>query len=288
MAINIAWVLRSLRQPAPAKPRNFLLLCTRKPVSQTMHLFVEYIRQFGRFQRNARLYILSYALSGVTTGIFFVLYNLYLVSLGYRADFVGAVLFVGTIGAGLAIFPAGLCVDRFSSKWILIASNALIALCGVGTILFRQPIPLLISGFIAGIGTAFTLVINAPFLTRNSTPVERPHLFSFVISISLITTVIGEVVGGALPAAFRLNSWLMAPLPPGFAWLLASQADPRSYQLALLFAGLIAGPLRPDRWRRQYPDRPDFPGRALAGCPHRPRTRHRSHPPAQYSYHADH
>src|SRR6266478_8538567 len=36
--------------------------------------------------------------------------------------------------------------------------------------------------------------------------------------------------------------WLMAPLPPWAASLLASQPDPRSYQLALLFAGVIAAP----------------------------------------------
>src|SRR5437016_10129335 len=113
-----------------------------------MRLPLNYIQQFGHFQRNARLYLISNALSGVTTGILLVLYNLYLVSLGYGADFIGAVLFVGTLGAGLAIFPAGICVDRFSGKAILIYSNLLIGLAGVGQILFRQPIPLLVSGFI--------------------------------------------------------------------------------------------------------------------------------------------
>src|SRR5205823_7156664 len=67
---------------------------------------VEYLRQFGRFQRNARLYLISNVLSGVTTGIILVLYNLYLTSLGYGTDFIGFMLFVVTIGAGVAIFPA--------------------------------------------------------------------------------------------------------------------------------------------------------------------------------------
>src|SRR5207237_4315851 len=91
-----------------------------------MRLPLNYIQQFGRFQRNARLYLISNALSGVTTGIILVLYNLYLASLGYGTDFIGVVLFVVTIGAGLAIFPAGLCVDRFRGKTILIYSYLLI------------------------------------------------------------------------------------------------------------------------------------------------------------------
>jgi hypothetical protein len=54
-----------------------------------MSLLVEYVREFGRFQRNARLYLISNALSGVTLGIILVLYNLYLTALGYRPDFIG-------------------------------------------------------------------------------------------------------------------------------------------------------------------------------------------------------
>jgi len=207
-----------------------------------MHLFVEYVHQFGRFQRNARLYLINNVLTGVTTGILLVLYNLYLVSLGYGADFIGAVLFVGTLGAGLAIFPAGICVDRFSAKAILIYSNLLIGLASVGQILFRQPLPLLVSAFIAGIGFAFILVINAPFLTANSTPDERPQLFSLNIMLGLVTLVLGEVLGGTLPEWFRASSWLMGSLPSWISFWLAHQPGPRSYQLSLLFAGIISGP----------------------------------------------
>jgi MFS family permease len=207
-----------------------------------MRLIIEYLQQFRRFQRNARLFLISNILSGVTAGILLVLYNLYLISLGYHADFVGAVLFIGTIGAGLAIFPAGACVDRFSGKSILIYSSALIGVAGAGQILFRQPLPLLISAFVVGVGLAFFLVITAPFLTANSTPEERSHLFSMNISLGLITLVLGEVLGGALPAWFRSLPRLMAPLPPWSSSLLASQPDARSYQFALLFAGLIAAP----------------------------------------------
>ncbi|GAC1384472.1 MAG: hypothetical protein NVSMB33_12960 [Ktedonobacteraceae bacterium] len=203
---------------------------------------VEYIQQFGRFQRNARLYLINNALSGVTTGIILVLYNLYLTSLGYGTDFIGLVLFIGTIGAGVAIFPAGICIDRLGGKFVLIWSTLLIGFAGIGQILFRQPLPLLVSGFIAGAAFAFWLVVNAPFLTRNSTPVERPHLFSLNIVLGLVTTVLGSVLGGALPTWFRSIGWLMGRLPWELNLLFANQPDPRSYQLAMLLAGAIALP----------------------------------------------
>jgi hypothetical protein len=62
------------------------------------------------------------------------------------------------------------------------------------------------------------------------------------ISLSLITLVLGEVIGGVLPIWFRSIPWLMAPLPYRASSLLAIQPDARSYQLALLFAGVIAVP----------------------------------------------
>src|SRR5437660_1085311 len=168
-----------------------------------MSLLVEYMQEFGRFRRNARLYLISNALNGISIGMVLVLYNLYLVSLGYKADFIGLVLFVGTIGVGTAIFPAGICVDRFSGKSILLWSSLLIGIATLGQFLFRQPLPLLVSAFLAGIGGAFILVVNAPFLTTHSSPRERSLLFSFNIVLALISTVLGEIIGGALPVWFH-------------------------------------------------------------------------------------
>lgn len=203
---------------------------------------MDYLRQFGRFQRNARLYLISTALSGVSAGIFQVLYNLYLTSLGYREDFVGATLFIGTVGAALAIFPAGLVIDRWSGKWVLIFSSTLIGLGGIGTVLLRQPVTLLLCVFVTGVAAAFSLVIYAPFLTRNSAQGERPHLFSVNIFLALITTVLGEVLGGALPTWFLHSPRWLASLLPWLHWILASQPEPRSYQLAMLIAGLLSLP----------------------------------------------
>src|SRR5438876_6049418 len=207
-----------------------------------MSLFVEYVRQFSRFQRNARLYLVCTALSGVTTGIVLVLYNLYLGALGYGTDFIGLALFAVALGAGLLIFPAGLCVDRLSGRFILIWASVFIGIAGVGQFLIRQPVPLLISDFLAGAAGAFLLVLNAPFLTRYSTSGERSLLFSFNIVLALATTVLGELLGGFLPGWFQSSAWLMAPLPPWLVPFLAQQLEPRAYQFALLLAGIIAAP----------------------------------------------
>lgn len=210
-----------------------------------MRQFIEYVQQFGRFQRNARLYLLTNALTGVSSGIILVIYTLYLSALGYNTDLIGLILFVATLGAGITIFPAGLCVDRFNGKTILIWSTVLIGIAGVGQMLFRNPALLCASVFLVGVGIAFQFALNAPFLTTNSTPAERAHLFSLNIVISLGTTVLGELLGGALPSVldrWLQHAWVTLPLSSDLSWVLAPEPLARSYQITLLFAGLIAAP----------------------------------------------
>jgi MFS family permease len=204
-----------------------------------MQQLIVYMEKFIYFQHNARLYLLSNALSGMTSGITLVLYPLYLSALGHGTDFIGLLFFVATLGIGLAVFPAGLCVDRFSSRAILIWSSVLIGIGSAGEMLFRHPVLLCVSVFVTGLGIAFVFVLNAPFLTRNSVPAERAHLFSINIVIALVTIVLGEVFGGALPLWLRQHPWAMFP---HLSWLLASEPLARSYQITLLSAGLLALP----------------------------------------------
>ncbi len=202
-----------------------------------MRQFIEYLRQFGHFQRNARLYLLQSALVGIAIGLFMLLHPLYLSALGYRIDLIGLVLFFIPLGTGLALIPAGLCVDRISHKAILIWSSVVIAIAALGQILFRDLVLLSISAFVLGIGLSFQYVLNAPFLTTHSRPDERAHLFSLNIVLILATTVLGELSGGALPGWLREHSWAMFP---HLSRLLAAEPLVRSYQLALLCGVLIA------------------------------------------------
>jgi MFS family permease len=202
-----------------------------------MQQFTEYLRRFAHFQRDTRLYLLQSALVGIGIGIFSLLYPLYLSALGYKTDLIGLVLFFIPLGTSAAIIPAGLCVDRFSGKAILIWSSVVMVIAVMGQILFRDLVPLCICAFGIGIGISFQYVLNAPFLTTNSTPDERAHVFSLNIVLILVTTVLGELLGGALPVWLREYPWAMFPQ---FSWFLAEQQLARSYQITILCGLLLA------------------------------------------------
>lgn len=208
-----------------------------------MRQFIEYLRQFRRFQPNVRWYLLQSALMGIAVGAFVLLYPLYLSELGYQVDLIGVVLFFTPLGNGLTLIPAGLCVDRFSGKTILIWSSVVMAIAALGQILFHNLALLCISAFVMGIGLSFQYVLNAPFLTANSTSDERPHLFSFNIVLILATAVLGELLGGTLPPVlaqwFHLHEY-SSSIFSGLSWLLASKPLARSYQIVLLCSVLVA------------------------------------------------
>jgi hypothetical protein len=131
-----------------------------KPFTRThMHQFTEYLRQFGHFQRNARLFLLIYAPIGIATGVGIVLYPLYLSALGYRTDFIGLQISVGTLSAGLALVPAGFCVDHFGGKAMLFWSGVLLAVGSGIHVLFRDPVLILVGASVLGIGGATLLVL---------------------------------------------------------------------------------------------------------------------------------
>jgi MFS family permease len=204
-----------------------------------MQQFTEYIRQFRRFQRNARLFLLIYTLFAMANGIGIVLYPLYLSALGYGTDFIGLQVFAGTLGAGLTLVPAGISVDRFGGKPLFFCAGVLIVAGAVIHLILLTPVCFLIAAFIGGMGGAIVLVLYSPFLARNSSPAERPHLFSLTIVVGLVSIVLGEVLGGALPIFLRAHSWSIIP---HLSWFLVSAPLARSYQITLLFGTLLGLP----------------------------------------------
>ncbi len=201
-----------------------------------------YLRQFGRMNRNARLYLVSNTLNSISVGIFALLLNLYLVALGYQADFIGWMLVIGVVGGALGIVTASPVLARLGAKAALLWSSVLAGGIGALQLVIPNPFFLLGGSFVLGIAGGLYLVIGAPLLAEGSQESSRSHIFSLNAALALITTVIGQVLSGYLPTWFSLpaitHSWLLQALDP----FLVPGAEARSYELALLMAGIITAP----------------------------------------------
>ena len=166
-------------------------------------VFSDYYQATSDFSRNAKLFLASMFLVGMSFSAFGVIFNLYLVEAGFREGFIGNLLSVGALAMSLLALPAGLACDRIGRKKSLLLSGFLVSAFVLIRATTLKEHLLLTASALSGFAAAFAAVTTAPFLMENSTPEERTHLFSVNFSALLIAGVIGNVLGGKLPDIFR-------------------------------------------------------------------------------------
>ena len=160
-----------------------------------------YFATAQRFTRNARLFLGYSLLSQLGAGIWIVMFNLYLLRLGFSTSFVGLFLMVDMLFHGLVAFPAGLLADKIGRRKAFFIATC-INLAARGALLFTQDTnSLLALAAISGIGEAFHGVAGPPFIMENSEPEERPLLFS----LNSMFLMASRGVGSALPLLWAIS-----------------------------------------------------------------------------------
>lgn len=190
----------------------------------------QYAQRVGMLSRNARLFLLATTLQGLSSGMWVVIFNLYLKNIGFQDNFIGNVFTAGAIATGLIALPAGLFCERVGAKRaMLISLTANFA--SLVQIIFLQPSILLVASFTAGIIGTIGGVAGAPFMMENSEKEERTHLFSLNWALMVIMGVIGGLAGGVMPNV--LNTVL--GLPVG-----AKTGSPVGYRITLAISVILA------------------------------------------------
>jgi len=87
-----------------------------------------YLARLKSFSHNARQYLLFVFLTTLNQGIYGVIFNLYILSLGFREDFLGLILSLSSASIGLFAIPAALICDRLGRKNTLLLSSVLYTL----------------------------------------------------------------------------------------------------------------------------------------------------------------
>ncbi|WP_274361378.1 MFS transporter [Paenibacillus thermotolerans] len=178
-----------------------------------MSLVTEWLQSYRGFHWNIKRFMMFSLLWNVGMGVFGVLYNLYIRSLGFEQATVGHTVAATTIATALMLVPAGVLFDRLGAKPVVLAGLlGATAAFTLRCIAVSEP-SLIATAFLSGLPAAFVQVAALPLLAENSTPEQRTHLFSFHQALVMFANVIGNVGGGALTDA--LQAW--------FGWPLASR-----------------------------------------------------------------
>lgn len=131
--------------------------------------------------------------------IFVLLYNLYLLDLGYREDLVGQVSGASTAGMVVAILPAAALARRWGLGKLVFASFASVGAISALRVLVTSPAALLALAFSSGVAFSLYAVSLAPAVARLTSEKARPIGFSISTASSIALGIVGGWLGGHLP-----------------------------------------------------------------------------------------
>ncbi|PIX31511.1 hypothetical protein COZ60_04175, partial [Candidatus Bathyarchaeota archaeon CG_4_8_14_3_um_filter_42_8] len=183
-----------------------------------------YFQRITKLSPNAKLYMVATALQGLSSGIWAVIFNLYLnlKAVGFQPDFIGLMFTVSAIATGLVALPAGLLCERLGPKKALLI-GFMANFVNLAQIVILKPSILLVASLSSGLIGTVAWVAAAPFMMENSTQEERTYFFSVDWAIMIIMGVIGNYMGGLMPNL--LNTFL--GLPTG------ANGSPIGYRISL-------------------------------------------------------
>jgi MFS family permease len=159
-----------------------------------------YVSKLRLFSRNARLYLAYTIVIGVAFGIYRLVFNFYVLGLGYDQSFLGKVLTANSLTALLVALPAGYLGDRLGRKYTLFLSSVAASVAVLGMVLWHAPTGLFAMNVLFGAAQSLGAVTLGPFLMENSGEKERTYLFSFASGLQMIAASVGNWMGGWLPS----------------------------------------------------------------------------------------
>jgi len=139
----------------------------------------EYGSQLKAFSLNARLYLLNVIIIGLAMGVFRLLFNFYILSLGYDEALLGKLVTTNSLTALIVALPSGYLADRMGRKNSLIGSGILSGFSILGMFLWPVVSVFYITNVLSGMAQSLGAVTMGPLLMENSGDHERTYMFSF-------------------------------------------------------------------------------------------------------------
>jgi len=189
-----------------------------------------YLEAVRRLDRDVWLIIFFRVTLGVCfIGIYSVVFNLYLLRLGYGSEFIGLVQGIVFLGMSAFSLLSGWMGKRYGSRRMLIIGSGL-SILPFAAIPFSEVIPatyrsiwIASSYALLGICVGSIVVVNTPpFLMSRTNEEDRSHVFSILTGLRRISGFAGSLFAGLLPGfvAVILSISLSDPAPYRFPLML--------------------------------------------------------------------
>lgn len=159
----------------------------------------EYLDNLRAFKPNARYYLISVMITGGLMGVFRLLFNFYVLSLGYDESLLGNLITATNMTALVMALPMGYLVDLWGRKNSLLIRTIILGAAVLVMALFPSKFIFITMNIVFGIAMSIGSVVTGPFMMENSEEKERSYLFSFGSGLRMAAISAGNWIGGYLP-----------------------------------------------------------------------------------------
>ncbi|MGH2547777.1 MAG: MFS transporter, partial [Thermomicrobiales bacterium] len=159
-----------------------------------------YIQAIRVLPRDVKLFILFNLLANIGFGVFQLVFNLYLVELHFREDYIGAFNSVQTVFMALAGLTLGATIARFGIWRSLLMGTLLFFATSYIVVIVTHEIVLLALAAVFGFGLCYLFNFSMPFILEFCPPEERQRVAALTFSGTSLAITLGSLLGGFMPS----------------------------------------------------------------------------------------
>lgn len=155
-----------------------------------------------KFSKNIYLFLAGSLTLGLSQAFMMLFLNFYLRALGLNPSLQGTVNAIPALTSALMSLPAVI-ISRKVDEAYTLKVGSLLGVLGTAIIaLSTGPLIAVIGSVITGIGSAFMMVSNAPFMARETTEETRMLLFTIQMALMTGAGFLGNIIGGNIPSIY--------------------------------------------------------------------------------------
>lgn len=152
---------------------------------------------------SAKLFLTGVIFQGIANGIYNVVLQLYLTSLGFSGSTLGSIFMMNAISAFILTIPMGMFADRIGKRKLLLVGLVSIT---IATLIFlgsESALMIMFSFLCIGVSSATFVVLN-PLYSSFFVDDEMDKAFSLWLSLNVVTQSLGSLLGYIPP--FLVNT----------------------------------------------------------------------------------
>ena len=185
-----------------------------------------YLRRLRSFNRDIRLFFVFSLLITIGFGVFGLAYNLYLIQLGFREDFIGVFNAIYTLSIAAGALSIGASLRRIGTWRALVVGAGVAIVLQVALALAERPPLILGLSVVYGFGIAYLTTTTMPFIIDWGRASSRAQMASIAFALSAVAATIGSLMGGYVPELAAL--------------VIGGDAErPTTYRIALITGSVL-------------------------------------------------